>query len=109
MSKQAYRVDVYDPSLWYRNLIYKTGRIIAAKDDLPAKPATNPLDKGWGRPNKGYICHAPGIQLLLKELVHPLRFPLALDIAGIDVKEARQLAEGRIGVLATKGDFLPVK
>lgn len=108
MSKQAHGIDVYGPPLRYRNLSQETSWILAAKDDLPAKPASNPLDKNRGRPNKRDI-HAPGISLLFKELMHPLGFPLALGIAGIGVEEACQSAKGRVRVLATKGDFLPIK
>ena len=109
MSKQAYRVDVHSPSLWYRNLSQKTSRVIAAKDDLPAKAASNLLNENRGRPDEGDIRHAPGVPLLFKEMVHPLHFPPALGIAGVDVEQTCQAAERRVRVLAAKGGLMLIE
>ena len=108
MSKQADKVNVHAPSLRYWDLSQKASRILSAKYDLSAKPASNSGDKSRGRSEQRDV-HTPGVPLFLKQPVHPMRLSLALSIVGMYVEKARQSAEGRVRVLTTKGDFLSVK
>ena len=95
MSKQAHGVDVNGPSLGDGKFSQKANWVFSAKNDLPPKPASNPLDEGGGWSNEGDI-HAPRVPLLLEQAVHSLGLSVAKGVIGVSVEEAHQSAEGRV-------------
>ena len=95
MSKQAHGVNIYAPSLGDGKFSQKANWIISPKNDLPPKPASNPLDEGRGWSNEGDI-HAPRVPLLLEQAVHSLGLSLAKDVIGVGVEETHQSTEWRV-------------